>query len=453
MSDLRLFPEPDETIVGVSQLLRDRQLRCVDVLQRCLGRIDEYEGAVNAWVSIDREGALAQAEALDRELAEGWSRSALHGIPIGVKDIVNVQGVATAAGSDLLAQSTAEKDAFLVARLREAGAVILGKTVTTQFACFDPPVTRNPWNNQRTPGGSSSGSAAAVASGMCLGAIGSQTGGSITRPASFCGVAGCKPTFARVSVDGVFPLAHSLDHPGPFARCVPDLAMLLDVISPHNPGDPLSAHMPPLELSQTLEPEPDMFPQLGRVRGLFDERAEQPVLQALDRALHTLEAAGATVVETQLPEAFDDVLQCHRTIMLGELAALHETRHAEHSGDYQPGVKSLIEEGLSIPATQYVRSRRHQERLEREITPCFGDLDVLVCPATTSAAPDPSTTGDPAFNAPWSYLGLPTISFPIGLSDDGLPLAIQLIGRPFDEPGLFIAAIWCEHAIRNALRD
>ncbi len=448
---MRLVPEPRETIIGVSQLLRDGELRCSDVLQSCLARIDEQESTIRAWVSVDREGAIAQAEALDKELAEGWCRGQLHGIPIGIKDIIDVAGTATAAGSELLSRTVAEKDAFIVSRLREAGAIILGKTVTTQFACFDPPPTRNPWNTERTPGGSSSGSAAAVAAGMCLAAIGSQTGGSITRPASFCGIAGCKPTFTRVSTQGVFPLSRSLDHPGPLARCVADLAILMDAIAVHNASDPMSAYISQLELSQTLEPEPGSFPHLGRLRGLFEERGEPAALRALDEALASLEAAGASVVEASLPDSFEDVLDCHRTLMLSELAHVHEQRYAEHPGDYLPGVKAQIDDGLAMPATAYVRSRQHQERLEREIPACFGDLDALACPATVGAAPDTSTTGDPAFNAPWSYTGLPTISFPIGLSDDGLPLAIQLVGRPFDEPGLFRAALWCERAIHEAI--
>lgn len=448
---LQLFPDSNETIVGVSQRLRDGELRCVDVLNDCLTRIDEHEPAVRAWVSVDREGALARANELDRELAAGWCRGPLHGIPIGIKDIIDVAGTPTAAGSELRSQSVVEEDAFLVARLREAGAIILGKTVTTQFACFDPPATRNPWNLERTPGGSSSGSAAAVATGMCLGAIGSQTGGSITRPASFCGIAGCKPTFMRVSVQGVHPVASSLDHPGPLARCVADLAILLDVIAGYNPADSLSAHMDELQLSQSLEPERGHVPHLGRLRGMFEVRADDQKLRAFGDAVAALSAGGADVVEAPLPDSFEDVLLCHRTIMLAELAALHERRFADHRDDYQPGMQSLIEEGLGVAATEYVRARQHQERCERELSESFGEVDVLICPAALGPAPDPSTTGDPAFNAPWSYSGLPTISFPIGLSREGLPLAIQLVGRPFDEPGLFNAALWCEQVIRESL--
>ena len=222
---MKLFPDDHETITGTARRLRSGETTCVQVLESCLDRIDQKESAVRAWVLVDRDGALAQAQALDAELKAGHDRGPLHGIPIGVKDIIDVQGdahlvrVRPAWAWDSLDRSRRP----IVARLREAGAVILGKTVTTPFAWIDPPVTRNPWNLDRTPGGSSSGSAAAVACGMCLGAIGTQTGGSITRPAAFCGVAGMKPTFGVSRRQGIFPLAPSLDHPGSIARSVADL--------------------------------------------------------------------------------------------------------------------------------------------------------------------------------------------------------------------------------------
>src|SRR6266540_2840587 len=213
----------------------------IDILEACLRQIDRYESHVRAWVLLDRDGARAEVERLTRELRQGNYRGPLHGIPIGIKDIFDVFDWPTAAGSRLWKQSVARQDATVVRRLREAGAVLIGKTVTTQYASFDPPPTRNPWHPGRTPGGSSSGSAAALACGMCLGALGSQTGGSITRPASYCGVAGCKPTYARVSCHGVVPLAPSMDHPGPLATCVRDLAILLQVIAGPDPLDPACA--------------------------------------------------------------------------------------------------------------------------------------------------------------------------------------------------------------------
>src|SRR5436190_19232511 len=210
------MPEPT-TITAAAEFIRTGELTPSDLLEQCLARVDRYEERVRAWVYIDREGAREQAARLTAEVKQNY-RGPLHGIPVGIKDIIDVFDMPTGCGSKRWAQSYARRDATCVERLRQAGAVILGKTVTTAYASFDPPVTRNPWNLERTPGGSSSGSAAALACGMCLGALGSQTGGSITRPASYCGVAGCKPTHGRVSGDGVLPLSPSMDHPGPMAR-------------------------------------------------------------------------------------------------------------------------------------------------------------------------------------------------------------------------------------------
>src|SRR5262245_48910391 len=237
----------------------------VEVLDECLARIDQLEGRVRAWVLVDKEGARAHAERLTRELKQGHYRGLLHGIPLGIKDIFDVFDWPTACGSRLWKQSIARQDSTCVRRWREAGAVFIGKTVTTQYASFDPPPTRNPWRADRTPGGSSSGSAAAVACGMCLGAIASQTGGSITRPAAHCGVAAIKPTWGRVSCHGVMPLAPSMDHPGPMAACVRDVAILLQALAGADPLDPISASRPVEDYQALLERGFSTPPCLGRL--------------------------------------------------------------------------------------------------------------------------------------------------------------------------------------------
>src|SRR5437879_3125613 len=257
------------TIHKAAEEIRQGRLSPSELLEDCLSKIDRYEPKVQAWVFVDRESARAQCDALTQELKHGQYRGPLHGVPLGIKDIFDVFDWPTAAGSQLWKQSIARRDATVVARLRQAGAVFLGKTVTTQYASFDPSPTRNPWNLTRTPGGSSSGSAAAVACGMCLGALGSQTGGSITRPASYCGVAGCKPTFGRVSVNGVVPLAYSMDHPGPMALCVWDLAVLLQTIE-----DPLFSNIWPVDDLLVKLNGPSEPPHLRRIRGLFEDQAE-----------------------------------------------------------------------------------------------------------------------------------------------------------------------------------
>src|SRR5438874_4144316 len=253
------------TIHEAAADIRAGRLSPVDLLESCLGRIDRYEDRIRAWVLVDRDGARAEAKRLTDELKRGQYRGPLHGIPVGIKDIFDVFDWPTAAGSRLWANSIARQDATVVRKLREAGAVFVGKTVTTQYASFDPPPTRNPWNPQRTPGGSSSGSAAAVAMGMCLGALGSQTGGSIARPASYCGVAGCKPAYGRVSCRGVVPLAASMDHPGPIAPCVRDLAVVLQAIAGPDRLDPACAGRPVRDYLAALRADAPP-PRLGRLR-------------------------------------------------------------------------------------------------------------------------------------------------------------------------------------------
>jgi Asp-tRNA(Asn)/Glu-tRNA(Gln) amidotransferase A subunit family amidase len=442
---MRPVPDELETIAGTANALRAGQVTCRSVLERCLDRIEEWEPRVHAWVSLDRVGARLRAQELDEEARAGRWRGPLHGIPLGIKDIIDMAGLPTGAGSRLMAQTVAAGDATIVRKLRDAGANLMGKTVTTQFACFDPPPTRNPWNLEHTPGGSSSGSAAAVASGMCLGAIGSQTGGSITRPATFCGVAGCKPSYGGVSLAGIVPLAPSFDHPGPIARSVGDLALLLDAIAGHDPADPHSGtvSLSPLNWFPAAPPSA-ANPRLARLRGFFETSATPAMRVAFDAALDRFRACGATVIEAGWPQCFADVHRLHRLIFEFELASSHRTRFQQHRDDYLPGLASLVEEGLTISEAAYRDAKQHQATAWEEAETIFGDADVAVCPAALGPAPDLSTTGDPAFNSPWSYTGLPTVSMPIGFAPDGLPLGIQLVGRRFDEPRLFQAGIWCE---------
>jgi Asp-tRNA(Asn)/Glu-tRNA(Gln) amidotransferase A subunit family amidase len=428
--------------------IRRGRLSPVDLVKTCLQRIERYEDRVHAWVLVDRDGALARAEECAREIDRGGWRGPLHGIPLAIKDIFDVFDWPTAAGSRLWKDSIARQDAMVVWRLRQAGAVFLGKTVTTQYASFDPPPTRNPWNLERTPGGSSSGSAAALACGMCLGALGSQTGGSITRPASFCGVAGCKPSFGLVNIEGVVPLAPSMDHVGPLARCVRDLAILLRVLC----GWPSSAGGWDTDAGKPQDHWTGP-PHLGRLRGLFDYRADPAVAEMMRQVCARLENKGATILDVPEPAAFAEVPARHRTVMAVEAAMYHEPRLRRHPEDYDPWIRKLLEEGLSCPAPEYARCKEHQELCRSEMKPCFNDVHALLTPATTSSAPDAGSTGDPAFNSPWSYTGFPTISFPVGLAPDGLPLALQLVGPPWKESELFAVALWCESALAVELGE
>ncbi|HTK76339.1 MAG TPA: amidase [Gemmataceae bacterium] len=448
------------TIHEAAAAIRAGALTPVDLLEQCLTRIEDYEPHVRAWVVIDRDGAREQAERLTAELKRGHDRGPLHGIPVGVKDIIDVFDLPTGCGSKLWANSIARRDAECVKRLRQAGAIILGKTVTTAFAYLDPPITRNPWNLDRTPGGSSSGSAAAVACGMCLGALGSQTGGSITRPAAFCGVCSLKPSHGRVSVDGVLPLAPSLDHVGVMARCVTDLAILFQVIAgPGEDRDPASrwrvSHIRiPVQDVITASAgtkKPDAIWQFHQARGLFETRAEPAIREAMDRLVDHLGHVGqpiSGVGDVALPPGFSELHARHRTIMAVEAAGFHGPRMARHPEDYPPRIRELVEEGLRSTAVDYQQARQLREELWWQIW--FMTVEsglTLLTPAAPGPAPDPTTTGDAVFNAPWSFTGQPTVSFPIAEAADGLPLAVQLVGQDDGEGMLLVRAAWCEERV------
>lgn len=427
------------TIQKASEDLRQGRLSAVALLEECLARIDKLEPLIKAWVLVDRERAMEEARRCDRELQGGHWRGPLHGIPLGIKDIIDVFDWPTACGSKLWKNSVARQDAWVVQCLRQAGAVLIGKTVTTPWASFDPAPTRNPWKLDRSPGGSSAGSAAAVACGMCLGALASQTGGSITRPASFCGVAGLKPTYGLVPLAGAMPLAGSMDHMGVIARTVADLELMFQIIAAHTPPEPTDLTESP--------------PTLGRLRGLFESRADPVMKEMLDGACERFRSAGATVEEVPLPSAFAEVPQRHRVVMAVEAAAYHELRLRRHPEDYDPNIRALLEEGLACPAPEYARCLEHKAELTNQLREVVRGVDAFLTPATVGPASDASSTGDPLFNSPWSYVGYPTVSIPATLTPDGLPLAIQLVGEPFEEEQQLAAAAWCENVLQWPLTD
>jgi aspartyl-tRNA(Asn)/glutamyl-tRNA(Gln) amidotransferase subunit A len=421
------------SIVDAARQLRAGKLTPLELLDRCLEQIHEHEDAVHAWVLVDEVGARQTATERTREAAFAQWRGPLHGIPVGIKDIIDVQGFATGAGSPLCGQQPAAADAPLVAALRRAGAVILGKTVTVEFACFDPSPTRNPWNLTHTPGGSSSGSAAALAMGMCLGALGTQTGGSLVRPSTYCGVATCKPTFGKLSTAGIVPVSASLDHAGPMARKVSDLALLLDCLLGVTTPRPLRLWGPP---------------RLGIFDKLMVTEADEVVRQATQSALEKLTHAGAEIRPLAVPQMFADVLKMHRRIMAVEAAAYHRERFANYRDQYGPMITSLLDEGLATAAVDYVEAKAWHREFRRQTAELLDGFDALIMPSTHNTAPATlATTGTPQFQAPWSLARLPVVSIPCEIAADGMPTGVQLIGRMDDETKLLRTAAWCEQAL------
>ena len=316
--------EPHElTIAQASAEIAAGRLTSQSLIEALLLRIDRLDYRLQSWVTVDAEGALEAAQALDRELAESGPRSPLHGIPLGMKDIYYTAGLKTTACSKILADFVPDYDAASVGRLREAGAVILGKTVTTEFASGDPPPTLNPWRPAHTPGGSSSGSAVAVAARMIPGAMGSQTGGSILRPAAYNGIVGFKPTFGRISVFGVLPLAWSLDTIGPMVNCVEDAAIMLQHLAGYDPRDSGCADVPTSDYIQALDEHPRP-PRIGFIGGFFKERSEPEVWSHTEGVAQKLAEAGATVEMVMPPPSFASAHTVQWVVNNAETAAYHE---------------------------------------------------------------------------------------------------------------------------------
>lgn len=429
-------------VVGAAAAIARGETTSEGLTQALIERIEHTDCELRAWAVVDRDRALAEARELDELPAR--QRGPVHGVPLGVKDIFDVAGLPTKAGFEPFAHRVAAEDCTAVARLRAAGAVILGKTVTTQFAYVDPPPTRNPWNADRTPGGSSSGSGASVAASQVPAALGSQTGGSVLRPAAYNGVVGFKPTFGRISRAGVLPLAWSIDHPGTLTRTVADAALLLRVIAGRDPRDATSSSRPVPDYVAALSAT---SPPRLVVLDDFVERAQADAAARFGRTLGRLAAGGAAVEHARVPSGAAALIGAHAVVMQAETAAVHRRLIAEHPQHYAPRIRAFVENGALIPAVDYLDAQRLRRRLRREVDALLAGGGCLVLPTVSGPAPAPDTTGDASFQAPFSLLGLPAISVPSGLSQDGLPLAFQLVGPAFGEAPLLAAAAWCERVV------
>lgn len=432
------------TATEIAARVRSGELSAVSLVEALLARIEALDAEVKAWVALDRDQALETARRLDRESPGARPNAPLYGVPLGLKDIYHVAGMVTTAGAAPFAHERPGEDAETVARLKKAGAIVLGKAATTEFAYLDPAQTRNPWNPEHTPGGSSSGSAAAVAARMVPIALGSQTVGSTLRPAAYCGVVGLKPTYGRISCRGVLPLAWSLDHVGIFSRSVADAALVLRVLAGYDPGDPLSSREPAADYIGALSGG-DRPPRLGLPRQFFLERASPEVAAHLEAVAQAFARAGAVVKEARLPPSFQGLHEAGTRVMQVEGATFHAPRFAAHAQHYRPNIRGLIEAGLKVSGTEYVEALQHCRRFRAEMLPLLESHDALLMPVAGAPAPKGlGSTGDPTFCAPWSFSGLPAIALPSGLSGEGLPLAIQLVAGPFEEPRLLAVARWCE---------
>lgn len=410
-------------------------------MQSCLDRISQREPVVNAWVTIDRDAALENANHADLLMARtDTTPKPLHGIPIGIKDIFDVAGMPTTGGTDAYPRRIANKDATSVARLKAAGAIVLGKTVTTAFAMGDAGATTNPWNSAHTPGGSSSGSAAAVADRMCMAALGTQTAGSVIRPCSFNGLAGIKPTYSQIDTGGVIPLSWQLDHVGVLTRSVADAQLLWKILS-NNGGWRVGAE-------NQINIHGAKPKRLWRARELFETEASAAMNSAMDAHCDHLKEQGVEIVERTLPESFATILNNHRVIMASEAAASHAENFKQHQSLYPPKIKQLIEEGQQNSAVEYSLALQHRKKAIEDMTDALTDVDGLLSPAAVDSAPRGlEHTGDRTFNAPSSYLGMPVVTYPLSVDGNGLPLGMQIMGGLHSDEALLETGVWCEQVV------
>jgi aspartyl-tRNA(Asn)/glutamyl-tRNA(Gln) amidotransferase subunit A len=414
----------------MAEAVRARTLSPVDLVEACLTRIRALDGELRAWAHVDAEGALALAREREAEARASRLRGPLHGVPVGVKDIFDVAGMPTTGGAKAFAHTRPTADAAAVAKLRAAGAIVLGKTVTTEFAYRDPAPTRNPWDHGHTPGGSSAGSAAAVAARMVPLALGSQTVGSVLRPAAYCGVVGFKGTHGLVPVAGVIPLAWSLDHVGVLTRSVADVARAMSVLA-----------------GRDLEPAAVSAPRLALAPELLS-RASREVAAQVEAAADAFARAGATVSKVELPPSFGDLAAAGLTVLEVEAAAYHEPWFVKHADQYALEMRRLIEAGLGVSATAYVTANRARLAFRDDVTPLLTAHDALLSP--TAPAPAPAglgSTGDGSLCSPWSNAGVPAITLPSGVAPSGLPHAIQLVQAAGGSSRLLGVAAWCERVL------
>lgn len=423
--------------------LRDRLAAGVitseELVGACLARIGRLDPVVRAWAWVDAGDALEQARRLDRWRSEGRPLGPLHGLPVGLKDVIDTKGIPTENGTPIDAGRVPSEDAWIVARLRAAGAVILGKTVTTECAFMHPGQTRNPHDPAHTPGGSSQGSAAAVAAGMVPLAIGTQTGGSVIRPAAFCGVVGFKPSFGLIPRTGILMQSPFLDTVGVFARSVEDCALLAEVLAGHDPADPATRAVPAPALLQVAQTEVAVPPRLAFLRTPGWDQGEPEMRAAIEELVTRL---GERCIE--MPFAgFDEAAAIRARINFAEMAHCYAGLERRGRAAMSAVLRDAIDEGRTVSAPEYLAALDWRERMNAALDAIFTRCDAIICPAAHGAAPmGLGSTGNALFNGLWTLAGVPAVTLPLLAARSGLPMGVQLVGRRGDDARLLRTARW-----------
>ncbi|HVZ54153.1 MAG TPA: amidase [Pseudolabrys sp.] len=428
------------TAIEAAERIANGDVSAEEYTGACLDRIAAIDGDVQAFAHLDADSALGQARALDERRRNGMPIGPLHGVPVAIKDIFDTADYPTECGSPLLRGRRPMRDSFVAARLREAGAVIIGKTVTTEFAYYQPGPTRNPHDLARTPGGSSSGSAAAVAAGMVPLAIGSQTNGSTIRPASFCGVYGCKPTHGTISRHRALMLSQTLDHVGLFARSLADTALILQVLAGYDPEDSDTRALASAAFLDVMAEEPPMPPRFAFVRTPVWDKADAATQAGFEEFVDGL---GDSAQEVNLPDDYAAAWDDQRTIMAVDMAHnLGRIVSRDSEGVSSQVLRDLIAEGEGTSALRYLAARDNARRYGAGIGEIFKEYDAIITPATMGVAPQGEATGSPMFCSLWSLTGLPALSLPLLRGEGDLPLGVQLVGERGDDARLLRAANW-----------
>lgn len=438
------------TISALRALYTRREISPSEALAESLAVIERKEPVVKAWTQLHADEAREHARKLDHTMSRVAELPPLFGVPYGAKDIFHAAGWPTEAGSKVIAGEVSQEDATVVRLLREQQAILLGKTATTEFANWGgPPPTTNAWNPEHTPAGSSSGSAAAVASGMVPFALGTQTSGSLSRPAAFNGVTVLKPTYGRISKHGVIPASIALDHIGAFTRDIADTVLFFNAVAGPDPLDPATLPTPPV----TLQLRASSPKTIGVLDTQHFRNADTAVLAHYEAALKTFVEMGYEVVEVATPAGFEDSIAAHAVVMQAEVAHYHSRYFGERAALYSDYLREYIREGLAIPAERYIEAQAVRLHYRRAFAGAFDKADILATPAAPTTAPHGlHATGSPAFNQPFSNLGVPTLAMPNGFADNGLPTGLQLIAPMCEEQRLIDAGYHFQSATDWHLR-
>ncbi len=432
--------------------MRDRlasgALRASEVATACLERIEARDRDVGAWAFLDPEHVMKQAAALDAYRASGKPIGTLHGMPVGLKDIIDTAGMPTENGTVLDSGRVPVQDAFVVTRLKQCGAIIMGKTVTAELAHLAPGKTRNPHAPDHTPGGSSSGSAAAVAAGMIPLALGAQTGGSVIRPAAFCGVVGFKPTFGGIPRTGVLAQSPSLDTLGVFARSVEGVAMIAEALFGHDAGDPATSSAPAPRLLEAARSSPPLEPGLAFVRQPGWDQAEEVTRAAFAELVQTL---GEKCDPVELPALFSQAIAVRERINDAEMAkAFHHYARRGHDR-LSPQTLAALDRGNRVLARDYLAALDLPAILNAGLDELFDRFDAIITPAAPGPAPSGlESTGSSIFNALWTLCGTPAITLPLLETERSLPMGVQIVGRRGDDTRLLRTAAWLERVHSSA---